>query len=267
MEKPLLTTKSALKMLGFLLILGAGFVACSKGGSGGEAPAPVNPGVGQIPPPQCPNNQTWYGGVCIDPGQLPLVNGAFAFYSENYYKKNLRVSSSGTLRSFLKEAMGVCDQATYTGGMLDCNSWTGGGVDFVIQGGATENTLRAIITTWPKFNYGFQYGYQLPSIGDALLGFFGFPIITSYGAYRNPLILDMVISPINNSQGFEARSYGDFYTHANRSLMQLQVFNGRLQDGYFDFQFAYQPVKSSAAKVMFQGQFIRCKNPSCAWGY
>ncbi len=260
--------KSYMSTLMLIALVCGGFVACNKGGGGGEVPAPVLP-------PQCPANHTLYQGKCVNPANFPIPTnptnpswgGYYGYYAENYLKNNLDISSSSTFRSFLKEAMGVCGQAEHTGGVYACDFWSNSAVDIVIQGDTTSNKLRAILTAWPKTNSAFQYGYALPSIGDALMGFFGFPILTSYSAYRNPLILDMTVSPINASKGFEARSYGDFYTQANRSLIQLQVDEGKLQDGYFNFRVGYQPLQSSAAKVMFTGQMIRCKNPNCAWSY
>mgnify|MGYP000004539376 CR=1 FL=1 len=233
--------KSVMMILASVALVSSGFVACNKGGDP-EVPAPAGPGV-TTPPPiqqQCPANQTLYQGQCIDPANLPILNGFFGFYAENYYKNNLNISSSSTWRKFLKEAMGVCGQADHTGGVYACDYWSNSAIDLVIQGGSASNTLRAIFTAWPKTNSAFQYGYALPSIGDALKSFFGFPILTSYSAYRNPLILDMTVSPINDSKGFEARAYGDLYTQANRSLIQLQVAEGKFQDGYFNFRVGYQ---------------------------
>jgi hypothetical protein len=67
----------------------------------------------------------------------------------------------------------------------------------------------------------------------------------------------MTVSPTNNYQGFEARGAGDFYTNANRSLIQVQIAKGKLEDPRFDYRIAYR------GEIIVTGTFVRCNSADC----
>ena len=100
-----------------------------------------------------------------------------------------------------------------------------------------------VFSAYPYYNQNAWYGYQLPTVGDFFRGLMGMPSMDNwdrYGVTRNPLSIDLVVSAINKSQGFEARGYGDTYTQANRSLIQFIVTNGKLEDQKMDFQLGFE---------------------------
>ncbi len=70
----------------------------------------------------------------------------------------------------------------------------------------------------------------------------------------------MVVSLVNNSQGIEARSYGGAGTISANKLFQFIVPNGKLQDGYLDYQLSYN---GTSGGVFMTGRMNRCTNASC----
>lgn len=220
----------------------------------------VAPGPGNT----CPANYVFTGQYCTPtnnqniPGAIPGVG----YYSDNCSgRTSLSITGTATMREFLKEAMGVCDRTGTVGGIYDCSSFMNGFVDLVIQAptAATQNltTTFRVANRNNAFGGNGYYGYQLPSTwGEAL---FGIPSSqTYYGATRNPLQLNMAVSIINNNAGFEARGYGDFYTGANRSLIQVRVENGKLDNAYgFNYSVLYKGA------TMFQGSMVRCQSADC----
>lgn len=205
------------------------------------------------------NNQCVYpNGTTTAAGGTLLSNVGASFYSENWRDRNLTITDGGLYQSFLGKAMGVCDREHSTGGTASCSSWAAGGLDLVLQStNAQNNTMRITFRAWPQTNQYYNYSYQLPSLGQFLAGMFGFPVFSNTGAMRNPLPLDLTVSVVNNNQGFEGRGYGDYYTAANRSLMQVIVNNGKLENTSFDYQFAFE------GQVMATGKFVRCTQPDC----
>lgn len=225
--------------------------ACGKSSSGNGTPA-VNPYV------VCTN------GVCS--AQVNNPNASFGFYGENYRDRNVSITNGPVYREFLKNALGVCDRATYSGGMASCDQWVNGGFDVVLQGqSASSNTLTAIFRVWPQpQNPYYTYTYQAPSFGNFLAGLFGFPVFEQSGAVRNPLIVNLTVSLTNNSQGFEARGYGDLYTTANRSLIQVLSSNSKLTDNTMGIQLAFPSGGANSVGTVFAtGNFIRCQTASC----
>jgi hypothetical protein len=185
------------------------------------------------------------------------LSGAYNYGTDNYCYRNISIVNSSVFQAFLKEAMGVCNQATYTGGLADCSYWTSG--YFKIDIMATSTQMQMNIYSYPYSNGYSWYTYSMPSMTDFFLGMMGMPIYTQQqtSATLNPLPLSFgQIYPINNSQGFEVRSYGNLYTLANRSLIQLQVQTGHLGDAQIPFQLTYSPVGAQSAQVFAKGTLI-----------
>ncbi len=220
-------------------------------------------------------------GTCVDPitGQAygqPVGTNYLSFFSQNwdgstysnfqyvnsynYYNpvKNMTITNSSTYQSFLKKAMGVCDQGQSNGGTASCSTWASGGFDLVLQAGyATNTTARVTARAWPQQQGYYQFNYSFPNAGQLLASFFGFPVFAQTGAYLNPLALDLTLSPINNSAGFEGRGYGNYYSQANRSLIQLQVATGKLENASFNYTLSFEGVTFAT------GKFQRCQTVDC----
>lgn len=181
------------------------------------------------------NGQQWNG---YQNGYVSSLN----YVSDNFKYKSFNVTNSSVYRDFLKKAMGVCDQNHSTGGIYGCDSWIAGEFQLNIQvPTAQSTTLRATFAAYPRTNDYYWYGYSLPSASDFFFGMFGFPVYVAQVIVKNPLPLEkMVVSIINDSKGFEARSFGDPQTAGNRSLIQLQVFNGKLEQPAFDYQLSFE---------------------------
>lgn len=195
----------------------------------------------------CPTGTYYSNGFCYNQNgtQWNGYQNGFAssinFVSDNFQYKNFKVSDSATFRSFIKEAMQTCDQAHSSGGIYSCDSWVAGQFQMNVQTVSTQSTsLRVTFAAYPQTNSYYWYGYTLPSARDFFYGMFGFPVYQASYVVKNPLPLDLVVSVVNDSKGFEGRAYGDQYTQANRSLIQLQVLNGKLEQAAFDYQLAYK---------------------------
>ncbi len=230
---------------GFLI--SAFMAACGSSNSGGGGGTAIN----------CPAGTTFQNGYCVNGNGITVNTGSVGFYSENWHDRTLTATGAG-LSNFLKTAMGVCDQNHANGGLAACSAWTAGAFDIVMQAPNSQtNSVQVTFRAKPQVGQYSNYAYSLPSAGQFAGALFGFPVVSGSGAVRNPLQLNMTVSVTNNYQGFEARGYGDYYTTANRSLIQIQVANGKLEDPKFDYRIAYN------GQVILTGTFIRCNSADC----
>lgn len=244
-------TEDIMKKFIFLIagfLVSAFVVACGSGSSDNNGGATI----------QCPAGTAFQNGYCVGVNGNVVQTGSVGFYSENWYNRSMTVTSGSGMREFLKNAMGVCDRNHSDGGLADCAAWLSGAFDIVMQSPNTQtNAVQMTFRAKPKVNpYGY-YSYSLPSGGQLAGALLGFPVVTNPSAVRNPLQLNMTVSVTNNYQGFEARGYGDFYTNANRSLIQVQIAKGKLEDSRFDYRIAYR------GEIIVTGTFVRCNTADC----
>lgn len=241
--------KKAVLTTGLAMTTALMIVACGKETKNNEQ---INPYTAY----GCPAGAYYSGGYCYDAngqvvgGQGNFNNNGFGgpninLIADNYQYRNLRIKNGGVYKDFLRKALHVCDQGTGSnGGLAGCSSWLSGYAQLVIQTPATQSqSLRLVFSAYPYSNQNYSYSYQLPSVRDFFSGLAGLPQIDSWrraGATRNPLSLDLIVSAVNKSQGFEARGYGDTYTQANRSLVQFIVTTGKLEDAQIDFELAFE---------------------------
>ncbi len=220
--------------------------------------------------------------VCVDPNTGSIIGNAILPHSLSFYsqawdgnqfsmfpqyiygyaqyvpQRNMTITNTSVFRDFLKKAMSVCDAGQSNYGTADCSAWINGGFDIVFQVPTLNaNTMRITFRSWPQQNPYFTYTGSFPSAGQLLAAMFGFPVFSRVGIYRNPLTLDFTVNPINNSKGFEGRGYGDVYTLANRSLIQVQVATGKFENTSFTHQIAFE------GQVFATGQFKKCVTFDC----
>lgn len=223
------------------VIMAAFVAACGKSG-GGNNPLPT----------PC------YGSHCV----VNPSGSKLSFASQNtmmsyYYPAygNTMQTFSG-LRTIMKEAMGVCDRNHSDGGLASCSAWMSGFHDITISAnGAQANSVKLIMRSYP-YQSGIYYSYSLPSFDQFFLGLFGFNTFNMQYVY-NPMILEMSINPINNSQGFELRGYGPYWSLGGRKLIQLQVPVGKFEDPQFNYDLYYNAEKVAS------GSLLRCPNQQC----
>ena len=218
----------------------------------------------------CPAGTTYYNGACytgqggyVQPASYNYQNG---FYADTYSgTSSLRVVNGGKMQEFFQYGMGVCNRAANNYGQASCDSWVGGSMDMIIQfppnGG---NSVLATFAAQPRYNPYFNYSAQLPSGWGALGIALGYvtgiylPDPKQYnGVYRNPLQLELAVSAINNSTGFSANGYGDYWSGLNRTKITIEVPTGKIQDNSFNFIFKIGDVPAA------QGSFSRCQRPNC----
>jgi hypothetical protein len=191
---------------------------------------------------------TWNGSACVDSSGNAIVTTTMQYYDYNKLYGSDGSTASGamtvnssTLAVFLKEALGVCDQTIYgyNYGYASCSNWTSGAfwVSFSI-----DSSLKPQI----RFQAGPTYQY--------FNGMIGYP---SGSAVYNPLILSSqtTYNLINNSQGFEIRSYGGAGTVAALRRIQIQVVSGALGSNTLSYAI-YYPVNGNAV-TLATGTFTR----------
>ncbi|MBL7545236.1 MAG: hypothetical protein JNL11_15565 [Bdellovibrionaceae bacterium] len=195
----------------------------------------------------CPTGTYYSNGFCYNQngtqwnGYQNGYTSSINFVSDNFTYRDFKVSNSGVYKEFIRKAMQTCDQANSSGGIYSCDSWIAGQFQMNLQVVSTQSTnVRVTFAAYPQTNSYYWYGYSLPSAKDFFYGMFGFPVYQASYVVKNPLPLDMVVSVVNDSKGFEARAYGDVATQANRSLIQLQVLEGKLEQSAFNYQLAFE---------------------------
>jgi hypothetical protein len=206
---------------------------------------------------------------------VPLTIGAgtqIGFVSQNAKMAEVQpdLGSSMTVhagaKTMMKYAMGVCDRENTNLGLANCSSWLSGFHDITLfADGSQANRVKVVIRAFPDTRCtGYSCGYYsatLPSFGEFFRGLFGFGAGNMAGFY-NPMVLDMTIWPINNSQGFELRGYGPsgatFGLGANL-LFQFQVANGKLEDAAWDYKLYY----NGTSGLVYSGRMVRCNTQNC----
>lgn len=255
------------KLLNSLILLASAtavallLIGCGKGNDNG------NTSVSQA----CSTGYYFYNNTCvpISGGGLPQTPGFLytnGFYADNYSgTTSLKVTNVAKMEEFFQQGMGVCNRAGKNYGTAACSAYSSGYTDIIIQfPNVSTNTLLATFIAQPRNNGYYSYGAQLPS-GSGLLGLaLGWTTgiylpdpKAYYGALKNPLQLEMQVSAINNSTGFQAQGYGDFWTGYNRTLIAIQVPKGKVEDQSFNFNFMVQN------QTAVQGTMTRCRFTNC----
>lgn len=218
----------------------------------------------------CPVGQYYSNGNCFSqngfggPAAFNLNRG---FYADNYSgTSRITVVNAQKMKDLFKFGMGVCDRAANNYGQSNCDSYLTGSFDIIIQfpQSGTANAMVATFIARPKVNPYFNYQAQIPSgwglVGAALGMTTGIwlPDPNYYtGAQRNPLQVQMIVSQINNSAGFEARGYGDYWTGLNTTVLAIQVPQGKVEDNNFNFNLLVQGTAAA------QGVMARCQTLNC----
>jgi len=234
---------SAMAVLASTLLM----VACAKDDSGGTQI--ISPGV----VPTCATGHVWNGYACVVSNGVVPNAGPVRYYDYNRYffsngwsvgtqNGDMTIVNSGAYKEFLKQAMAVCDRQIWgwQAGLADCNNWVSGSFQVEFQ---IDSSLKPMVTftAYPAPNW---YSYTLS---------FG---INGGGAAFNPLVLNQsTFSLINNSKGFEIRTYGSYWNGGGLKLIQIQVLQGTLNDGYFTYDI-YFPYNNVATKIA-TGKFKR----------
>lgn len=267
MKEFLMNKKKLIFVAGVAVLQTMLIVACAKSGGGGGSPAPApTPAVATV--------------VTVGTGPLALPAGSqYRFYAQNqmwanYYRTygySLATSASFTPNSnfklILKEAMGVCDQNSSTGGVYDCTNWQNSGYhDIGVEfSGATPNTAKVIIRSYPNQTSGYSASWSLPSVGDALSSFFGFGTYTETQATYNPMVVQMAGDPINDSQGFQLTSYGPNWSKAWNNKITIVVESGKIEDSSLSFKLKYKKDGSSSLTLVGEGTLNRCQTQTCGF--
>ena len=216
----------------------------------------------------CPAGYWYSNGQCYNGNNSQgagnqLNNG---FYSDNYSNTtSFRITNSAIMKNLFKKGMGVCDLAHSNLGQANCDAYIRGYVDVIIQlPSSTSGSAVATIIARPYQDPYFNFYGQLPSarglLGLALGWVTGIYIPEpSYyqGAYRNPLQIQMAVSPINNSQGFQANGFGDAWTGLNQTTVSIQVMNGSVNSTNLNYKLLIGHQEAA------EGTMRRCQTMNC----
>lgn len=216
----------------------------------------------------CPAGYWYTNGQCYNgTSSIPSnFNYNTGYYADNWSgTTSLQVTNNQKMKDLYKLGMGVCDRAANTYGQASCDYYITGYTDLIVQfpNQLNGNALVTIIAR-PRQNPYFNYQAQLPNgwglLGTAIGMFTGIyiPDPTYYqGAYRNPLQVQMAVSPINNSQGFSASGYGDAWTGLNQTLITIEVQNGNTNSTNLNYVLKIGGVAAA------QGVMTRCQYQNC----
>ncbi|WP_415064099.1 hypothetical protein [Bdellovibrio sp.] len=202
----------------------------------------------------CPTGTAWNGSVCVNGSGVTVPNGNVQYYDYNrYFQSNgwgvstangdMRIVDPAAFKTFLKEAMAVCDRNIWgvQAGLASCDEWAAG--SFMVSF-STNSSLKPSV----RFE-----AYPAPSYFNWFVNFG----IDAGGVAFNPLVLSSnnTFSLINNSKGFEIRAQGSYWNGGGLRLIQIQVLQGTLNDGYFTYDL-YYPHNNVATKFA-TGKFKR----------
>lgn len=221
----------------------------------------------------CPVGTYYSNGSCY--GATGIQQSASFAYNHGFWADNysgytrLNFTNSAKMKEFFKWGMGVCDRGekNYQNiGQNNCDYYLSGQMDIVIQfSNANSNNMLATFIAKPRVNNGFNYAGSLPSgwglLGAALGWATGIhlPDPSYYqGTYKPVLQLQLAVSNINNSQGFTGIGYGDYMSALNRTKIEIQVPNGKIESTGFNFNFNIGGVTAA------QGVMSRCKTLNCS---
>lgn len=243
-------------------------VACGKNGS--ETPVSPAAQVG------CPAGTIFQNGSCYYPnGSVAQNTTSTSFKSDNFRDRTLNVYNGNTYTAFLRDGMAICDRAAYSYGSASCTDYRNGYAQVTLQSvNPASNTARLSVEVVPQSYTSYSnYWASLPSwqqgatcgvtwlvFGTCLMA----PTAGQMQIARNPLTIDLVVSAINNSQGFEGRGYGAYGTISQTALIQFQVDQGKLTDGYFNYKLIYN---GQAGGVFLTGRMTKCADASCGVSY
>lgn len=222
-------------------------IGCGKDGGGTTV---VNPVVSNCPVGYVQNGNVCTSGTGTTVPVNPTGNVQFYDYNRNFdswgynsVSGDMTITNAAAFKTFLREAMGVCDRNIWgwQAGLASCDNWVSGSFQVSF---AVNSSLKPTV----QFK-----AYPAPSFFQ-MYGSFG---IDAGGVAFNPLVLSQnnTFSLINNSQGFEIRAQGSYWNGGGLRLIQIQVLQGTLNDGYFTYDL-YYPMNNVATKFA-SGKFKR----------
>lgn len=244
------------------LLIGLLFAGCDPGNR-------TNGSVGAIATTNgaCPVGSWYSNGQCYN--GTGTTNSAFNFgnghYADNYSgTTRLKIVNATKMTEFYKLGMGVCDRAHKNIGQANCSYYLSGYTDIILQFPTQTNDVALLTVIARPRTSSVNYSGQIPS-GWGLLGIaLGYttghflPDPSYYqGAYRNPLQIQMAVSPINNSTGFSAQGYGDAWTGLNQTLVTIEVANGNKNSVNLNYAFKIGGVTAA------QGTMTQCRVVNC----
>lgn len=216
----------------------------------------------------CPAGYWYSNGQCYNGNSSQGATGypTNGFYADNYSgTTTLSITDPNKIKDLFKLGMGVCDRAANNYGQANCDSYVMGYHDIIIQlPSSTSGTAIATIIARPRQDPYFNFYGQFPNaqglLGLALGWITGIQIPDQsyyYGATRNPLQIQMAVSPTNNNQGFQASGYTDAATGLTQTVISIRVENGNVNQSSLTYKLMLGNTPVA------QGTMRRCQTINC----
>lgn len=154
---------------------------------------------------------------------------------KHYRISSVTITSSGVQRSFVKEALMICDRSSWINtGVYDCNNWANGNMAIDIDV-SSPNSNTAFVTISAEPNSAWVSDFLSTSFSVGL---------NRLGKAANPLMITLNIAVINNSAGFSMYRIANANdelnpTDAYNKKLELNISNGKLVDSYLDIEIKY----------------------------
>lgn len=246
------------------LLLAFNWGCNNKTKSGGIA---ANCPIGMV---ATPAGCTYPGNLTPPVGYISPGNGMIQYYASktDFLTQKDTLFPTSEYASFLKNALGVCDQCYYTDGeALVCDSWVRGFNMLMVSLSptlSTNNQMSFYTTPAIKQSY-FQYAWQFPKIEDFFISLFtGVPAPSCKQAQFSPYwATDVAFETHNDQNGFVLYvNQGPFYSVWNRHKFRLYVPQGKIGDPSFSFTLTAIDGNGNAANLA-TGTLTRCMTPNC----
>lgn len=232
------------------------------------------------PPPVCPVGYVATPAGCVPGGAniQPLQYVPFNGYIQYYASKTDFITQKDTLiptenyRTFLRDALGVCDRCSSTSGVgmgeaLECGSWVKGFNMLMISLAANQgSTHQMSFYSTPKISQSyFNFAWQFPDIGDFFVTLFtGAPAPScNYGQFSPYWATQVQYDVHNNGQGFVLFvNNGPNPSKWNLFKFRLYVPVGKIGDPSFNFKLSILD-KDNKSYDLATGTLTKCTYSNC----
>jgi hypothetical protein len=242
--------------------------------------------TGAPPPVSCPSGQVASPAGCVFPGNMVPPVGYIPPYGNNgltqyFASKTDFITQRDTLflndnyKTFLKEALGVCDRCYSTSGSgmgeaLECGSWMKGFNMLMLSFSnySASNQISFYSTPTVSQTY-YNFAWQFPKIEDFFLTLFtGIPAPScNQGQFSPYWAAESNFEKTGDQKGFSLFvNQGPFYSSWNRAKLLLEVPVGQIGDPSFNFRLIYIDKNNNRGELA-TGTLTRCASANCGLFY
>lgn len=231
--------------------------------------------------PTCPAGQVATpAGCALQGNMIPPVgyiqpNGTIQYFASksDFIAAKDTLTLTSNYRTFLKEALGVCDRCYTTAGQgLECDSWLRGFNMLMMSLAATNSTATHQLAFYstPQLTQSYYYfAWQFPKVEDFFLTLFtGVPAPScNNGGFHPYWATNVQYDSANSGKGFVLYvNYGPVDSTWNHYKFRLKIPSGKVGDATLNFQLTVIKTNLSGKDESFDlatGTFTRCQTANC----